>query len=84
MLAKRGNYQSTNSVILAEPVSTSIGTAVLDLVERLIEIVKKLLALLQVRVAVGMVIGVFLRRRWRVGLQADNAGYSAHDCIWSK
>lgn len=63
-MAKRGNYQSTNSVVLAEPVSTSIGTAVLDLVERLVEIVKKLLTLLQMRVAVGMAIGLVLRRRW--------------------
>lgn len=64
IVAKRGNYQSTNSVVLAEPVSTSIGTAVLDLVERLVEIVKKLLTLLHMRAAVGMAIGLVLKRRW--------------------
>ena len=45
-MMKRSHYQSTNSVIRAEPVTTSVGAAMLDLVERLVKIVKKLLTLL--------------------------------------
>jgi len=53
----RRHYQSTNSIIRAEPVTTRVGTAVLDLVERLVKIAKKLLTLLYVRVAVRVAVG---------------------------
>ena len=59
---KRRHYQSTNSIVRAEPVTTGVGTAVLDLVERLVKIAKKLLTLLQVRVAVRVAIGLMLMR----------------------
>ena len=78
-MMKRRQYQSTNSVIRAEPVTTRVGTAVLDLVERLIKIVQKLLTLLQVRVAVRVAIGLMLMRLRRTGSEAEDARNAAHD-----
>ena len=51
-MVERRHYQSTNSVVRAEPVATRVGTAMLDLVERLVKVAQKLLTLLHVRVAV--------------------------------
>ena len=76
---KRRQYQSTNSVIRAEPVTTRVGTAVLDLVERLVKIAKKLLTLLQVRVAVRVAIGLMLMRLRRTGSEAEDARDATHD-----
>ena len=78
-MMERRHYQSTNSVVRAEPVATRVGTAVLDLVERLVKVVKKILTLLQMRVAVRVAIGLVLARLWRVGLQAEDARNAAHD-----
>lgn len=78
-MMKRRQYQSTNSVIRAEPVTTRVGTAVLDLFERLAKIAKKLLTLLQVRVAVRMAIGLMLMRLRRTGSEAEDARNAAHD-----
>ena len=78
-MMKRRQYQSTNSVVRAEPVTTRVGTAVLDLVERLVKIAKKLLTLLQVRVAVRMAIGLTLMRLRRIGREAEDARNAAHD-----
>jgi hypothetical protein len=75
----RRHYQSTNSIIRAEPVTTRVGTAVLDLVERLVKIAKKLLTLLYMRVAVRVAIGLLLVRFWRVGLEAKDTRNAAHD-----
>jgi hypothetical protein len=77
----RRHYQSTNSVIRAEPVTTRVGTAVLDLVERLVKIAKNLLTLLHVRVAVRMAIGLVLMRFRRMGLEAEDARNAAHNDI---
>jgi len=60
-------------------VATSVGTAVLDLVERLVKIMEKLLTLLQVRVAVCVAIGLVLMRFRRVGFEAENTRDAAHD-----
>ena len=78
-MMKRRQYQSTNSVVRAEPVTTRVGTAVLDLVERLVKLAKKLLTLLQVRVAVRMAIGLMLMRLRRAGSEAEDARNAAHD-----
>ena len=80
-MMKRRHYQSTNSVVRAEPVATRVGTAVLDLLERLVEIAKKLLTLLRVHVAVRVAIGLLLVRFWRVGLEAKDARNAAHNVL---
>jgi hypothetical protein len=83
-LVKRDDYQSTNSVVRAEPVATGVWTAVLDLLERLVKITKKLLTLLHVRVAVRVAIGLVLLRFRGVRLEAEDARNAAHDGLgWS-
>ena len=78
-MVERRHYQSTNSVVRAEPVTTRVGTAVLDLVERLVKIAKKLFTLLQMRVTVRVAIGLVLMWPRRVGLEAEDARNAAHD-----
>ena len=78
-MMKRRHYQSTNSVVRAEPVTTRVGTAVLDFVERLVKVAKELLTLLHVRVAVRVAIGFLLMRLRRMGSEAEDARNAAHD-----
>ena len=80
-MMKRRHYQSTNSVVRAEPVATRVGTAMLDLVEGLVKIAQKLLTLLHVRVAVRVAIGLVLVRLRRMGLEAEDARNAAHDGV---
>jgi hypothetical protein len=76
---ERRHYQSTNSVVRAEPVTTRVGTAVLDLVKGLVKVAKKLPTLLYVRVAVRVAIGLLLMRIRRMGSEAEDARNAAHD-----
>lgn len=73
------SYQSTNSVVFAEPVAAGVWATVLDLVEGLVEGVEKVLAFGGGGVAVGIGLLLVMVRVLEVAFQGEDAGYAAHD-----